>query len=282
VPKKVQDVMSESHVHDDELLLFADGELSSRRAASVKRHLQDCWSCRVRGEELARAISHFIEMHRTTSNAEFPDTHGPEVRLRARLLQEAAGMSGGSVRRFRTNLRLPVLAGSVCAVLIFCIAVAGLFRLQASRSPKAWLPDSRLTPGATRSASIDQVCTAPAEENEQIPADLAARVFQNYEIDRPRPGTYEVDYLITPALGGARDVRNLWPQRYGEGLWNSRVKDALEDRLRSLVCSGKVDLSTAQNEIASDWIAAYRKYFHTERPLAAHALFIKDRPWSNP
>jgi hypothetical protein len=35
-----------------------------------------------------------------------------------------------------------------------------------------------------------------------------------------------------------------------------------------MVCAGKVDLSTAQKDIASDWIAAYKKYFHTDAPLS--------------
>jgi hypothetical protein len=35
-----------------------------------------------------------------------------------------------------------------------------------------------------------------------------------------------------------------------------------------LVCSGKLDLPTAQHEIATDWIAAYRKYFSTDEPLS--------------
>jgi hypothetical protein len=33
-----------------------------------------------------------------------------------------------------------------------------------------------------------------------------------------------------------------------------------------MVCAGKVDLSTAQSEIATDWIAAYKKYFRTDTP----------------
>jgi len=45
---------------------------------------------------------------------------------------------------------------------------------------------------------------------------------------RPRPDAYEVDYLITPELGGATDIRNLWP--YGDTVWNAHVKDQLEDR----------------------------------------------------
>ena len=99
--------------------------------------------------------------------------------------------------------------------------------------------------------------------------------FRASEIDTVNrhgaPRDYEVDYLITPALGGADDIRNLWPESYGAVVWNARVKDALEDRMRELVCSGQLDLATAQREIASDWIGSYKKYFHTERPLAVEA-----------
>lgn len=34
--------------------------------------------------------------------------------------------------------------------------------------------------------------------------------------------------------------------------------------------SGKLDLPTAQHEIATDWISAYKEYFHTDAPLAEH------------
>jgi hypothetical protein len=46
------------------------------------------------------------------------------------------------------------------------------------------------------------------------------------------------------------------------------VKDDLEEHLHEMVCSGKLDLSTAQCDIATDWIAAHKKYFHTDRPLS--------------
>jgi hypothetical protein len=37
-----------------------------------------------------------------------------------------------------------------------------------------------------------------------------------------------------------------------------------------MVCQGAVDLTAAQQEIAGNWIAAYKKYFHTDQPLAEH------------
>jgi hypothetical protein len=98
-----------------------------------------------------------------------------------------------------------------------------------------------------------------------VPADLRQRVFQAYGIANADPGAYEVDYLITPALGGADDIRNLWPQPYVSTVWNARVKDELEDRLRDLVCGGQLDLAEAQRAISTDWIAAYKKYVRTAR-----------------
>jgi len=53
-------------------------------------------------------------------------------------------------------------------------------------------------------------------------------------------------------------------------LWNAHTKDALEDHLRSMVCNGQLELATAQHEIASNWVAAYKKYFHTRGPLPQH------------
>ena len=113
----------------------------------------------------------------------------------------------------------------------------------------------------------DQVCRSMPPKNRLVPASLQRKVFEEYGIAGAEPRAYEVDYLITPALGGADDIRNLWPQSYSSAVWNARVKDALEDRLHDLVCEGQLDLATAQRDISSDWIAAYKKYFDTDKPL---------------
>jgi hypothetical protein len=102
-----------------------------------------------------------------------------------------------------------------------------------------------------------------------VPVSLQRMVFQEYGIPRADPRGYEVDYLVTPALGGADDIHNLWPHSQS-ATWNARVKDALEDRMRDMVCKGSLSLVDAQQEIATDWISAYKKYFHTDRPLPEH------------
>ena len=130
-------------------------------------------------------------------------------------------------------------------------------------------PDQRLTPGATLPLTRNQVCgPAEAELVPDVPVSLKRKVFEEYGVTPPRPDDYEVDYLITPELGGATDIRNLWPEPYQDTVWNAHVKDQLEDRLHRMVCHGDVELTTAQHDISADWIAAYRKYFRTEMPLS--------------
>lgn len=162
------------------------------------------------------------------------------------------------------------------AAALFLVAATGLW-LMRSRPD---LPNADLTPGATRPMTQAEVCVALAQDDDRIaPRAMAEQVFSHYGIRNPQPRSYEVDYLITPALGGAENIRNLWPQPYGGSVWTARVKDALEDYLRTMVCNGRLELATAQEDIATDWIAAYQKYFRTDQPLTEHAGFVKDRPW---
>jgi hypothetical protein len=127
-------------------------------------------------------------------------------------------------------------------------------------------PNTALTPGSTILLSRRAVCSQANVKNKDVPASVQRMVFEEYGLAKAQPRAYEVDYLVTPALGGSDDIRNLWPHSYAS-LWNARVKDALEDRLRDMVCDGSLDLSDAQREIATNWIGAYKKYFHTDHPL---------------
>jgi hypothetical protein len=133
-----------------------------------------------------------------------------------------------------------------------------------------------LTPGATLQLTAADLCSGGIRSAPPLPVVLRAQVLRNYGMTGESPAAYEMDYLITPALGGAPAATNLWPERFATTVWNARVKDQLEALLPQLVCSGKVELRVAQHDIAANWIAAYQKYFRTTLPLDTSAVLAID------
>jgi hypothetical protein len=259
------------HISDVELARAADGELSSQRAADVAAHLEACWNCRARMADFESTIRGFVRAHHAEFDGQLPPAAGPGALLRARLAEM------GSESRLEwwngvVQLGLPRVA--VVGLLLVAMAMGILWFRHASQRPasvlsdEAAIPNRSLTPGATRQVTMSEVCSVPREEViGHVSVSLRQKVLQEYGIANAHPADYEIDYLIAPRLGGIEDIRNLWPEPYQARVWNARVKDALEERLHEMVCSGKLDLATAQHDIATDWIAAYRKYFHTNNPL---------------
>jgi len=263
------------HIPEEDLRLAASGELSPHRAAEVNDHLSSCWTCRARSQELENAITDIVRAHRDAIDAHIPDAAGPRALLRAQLAAAAAEPSLSLGHFFGRRF---AYGSAALAVLLVALYFAQP-RPYADQQPRVE-PDPRLTPGATVLVSMAEVCARPpSEEARVIPASVGRQVFNRYGINRPRPLAYELDYLIAPELGGADDPRNFWPQPYHATVWTAHVKDALEDRLHDLVCEQQVSLETAQQEIARDWISAYKKYFQTDQPIASHVAFTKDQPW---
>lgn len=263
--------MTDQHISHIELVAAADGELSTSRAAQVREHLAACWTCRTHAKEIEDSIAEFVHAHQDACIA--PSVEAPRAMLKARLAELAQQRPLSWRERF----------GEYSRVAAFVCAAAGLaaiyFTVGAPARQSPFVPDPKLTPGATLTISASEVCQMPSNVTRMIPASVGQEVFDQYGIQRPRPRDYELDYLIAPELGGADDPRNYWPQPYGNSEWNAHVKDALEDRLHELVCENKLSLATAQRDISSNWIQAYKKYFQTQEPIASHRAFTKDAPW---
>jgi hypothetical protein len=238
--------MHDNHLTQRELILLLDSESQAGR-----EHVHTCAFCRSRLVELEGTLFDFAELHHDSLKPLLPPIAASRAQLRSKLDLATA-------KRF--NWPHPVLLAAACLTLI------AIYTRPADRS----IPKNNLTPGETRNVSLGDVCR---EENVQedaavrtVPVSLRQQVFREYGIDDMRPNAYEVDYLITPELGGATDsIRNLWPEPYSS-VWNAHVKDELEQRLHGLVCTGQIDLATAQRDISRDWIGAYKKYFHTDKP----------------
>jgi hypothetical protein len=258
----------ESHPSDSELLMFVDGELSGREAAAAEAHLATCWSCRSRRREIEAAIADFVRLREQEATRKLPPPAGPRALLKARLSalasQREASKSWLDMQRRPETMAAALVA---CCLILFLGIVTAMREEVSKNAPAVFVPDARLTPGATVRVGRQEVCSSPEPKNRMVSVSLQRQVFKEYGVVKAEPRAYEVDYLITPALGGADDIHNLWPQSYTADGWNARVKDKLEDRLHEMVCEGQLDLTTAQREISTDWIAAYKKYFHTDRPL---------------
>lgn len=53
-----------SHVRDEDLLLFVDGELSGAHRDRIRSHLESCWTCRARRQHMELAISEYVAADR--------------------------------------------------------------------------------------------------------------------------------------------------------------------------------------------------------------------------
>src|ERR1700685_2143057 len=268
------------HVSDKQLLLYADRESRILLGGDIQAHLESCSQCRFRLGALESTLEDFAGAHRETWDTELPPASDRHALLKARLADLAAQEPALHLSRSSWLAVLgPRRAAFAAAMIAACLLLPVRLHRPANFSPEfsATLsasrghwdePNRRLTPGATIPVTRNEVCSeAEIKSVPVIPVSLATRVFELYGVTPPRPDAYEVDYLITPELGGATDIRNLWPEPYQETEWNAHIKDQLEDRLHEMVCHGDLDLATAQRDISADCIAAYRKYFHTERPL---------------
>lgn len=126
------------------------------------------------------------------------------------------------------------------------------------------LPDSKLTPGASRKVSLHTLCTTSTKLVRNVPQSLKKAVYASYGLtgnDRSQcKEGYEVDHLISLELGGSNEQANLWPQTFCS-VWSAHVKDLLENKLHALVCSGKLSIKDAQTCISTNWINCYKETF---------------------
>jgi hypothetical protein len=245
------------------VLADAGNDAESRRA---RRHVARCLACRRRVNERRRALERLDILTTSDGTPVFSNDDIARRRLRARL--QAVQQAPGDFQR--RAARWAAAAALVCAT-------ATLGWLSADRPSNApseartgaivVRPLAAVTPGMALTTNAADVCgTRAPVSRPTLPAEVHLAIFDSYGADINRASEYELDYLITPALGGAPDARNLWPQSYRHTLWNAYVKDELELHLETLVCHGRLPLAEAQRELATDWIASYKRHFATDRP----------------
>ncbi|HXX44270.1 MAG TPA: zf-HC2 domain-containing protein [Candidatus Acidoferrales bacterium] len=276
---------SNRHLTDAELLWGSDGELPSQRASKLREHLAECESCRVRLVQIENAMSTASHAYRDSLDSSLTPEDVSRARLRLRLSAEGGARQASWLGDLAAFVRAPawayvagvlVLGATWLALRYQPIGSASQGEVGSAHGAAPLVPDANLTPGAVGAVTISQICAADEPAERRPPLSVQRAVFHEYGMDGAPAQEYEVDHLITPALGGTDDIRNLWPESYRPE-WNAHVKDELEDRLHALVCQGRLDLPTAQHEMATNWITAYKKYFHTDKPLLHNSGVVADQ-----
>ncbi|WP_433754983.1 hypothetical protein [Nocardia sp. CA-135398] len=131
------------------------------------------------------------------------------------------------------------------------------------------LPDPACTPGAVNPKVAadnlgDTICKRGYTSSIRPPANITNRekdaAAKSYDYTGPLRDA-EYDHLVSLELGGdPNDPRNLWVEPpspdHKPGAGPNNPKDAVENTLHALICSGKVALTDAQNAIAADWTTA--------------------------
>ncbi len=128
----------------------------------------------------------------------------------------------------------------------------------------AWQPGA-YNPAVTQDNIQSTICVSGYTKTIRPPASytdaLKVQQIAQYGYSDTNTADYEEDHLIALEDGGdPKDPKNLWPQPRNTTPWNASQKDTLENVLHQLVCSNQIPLDEARQALATDWVAAYKKY----------------------
>ena len=265
-----------THPTDTTLLMALDREIPPPRLEALHQHLIACDGCRSRLTAFEAAAADSAHLCHGVAPAEAATIGVLRARLQQRMREVGDEWDRSLLFRVRRSVSsVPLIArfGMSVALLVVLVRFVRPVGLAEPTFPPRTesLPVSLLTPGAIADITAADLCSGAAPRRTGVPAAVRQQVLRQYRMEHVPASEYELDYLITPELGGVADARNLWPERYESGPWNAHIKDDLERLLSRQVCSGSIDLAHAQHEIASNWIDAYKKHFNTDRPIPRHA-----------
>jgi hypothetical protein len=264
--------MEQRHLTSEELLLFMDGETGDQAAMQTSVHLARCRECSLALERIEDTLKKVDGAYRT-EKLQVKEEEEQRSLLQARLRQEAKRQSPQW-----WSLQPMTYAAAGLVLVILGVGLMQRYALKESTDSMATLvPNPKLTPGAVRQVDYAEICPAQDDDKDPaVPVSMQQAVFKEYGVRRiARTHEFQVDYLINPQLGGTAEIRNLWPQPYGATQWNAHAKDDLEDRLHEMVCNREIGIEEAQHELATNWIAAYKKFFHTQTPLSKEATLAE-------
>ena len=143
------------------------------------------------------------------------------------------------------------------------------------------LAKQKKTDGCKLSANPDHACSPGAYYSKLTKAVICSSTFrtgpirnvpdsEKHQVEaayglEPKPygSTLEIDHIVSLELGGSNDPANLVPEQaaFASNAPGFHVKDLLENAVHKAVCSGKLSLRSAQQQIASNWQRLYKRLF---------------------
>jgi len=150
--------MFQKHYSDDVLLACRDGELPGRTRSAVERHLEVCWLCRTRQEELEQQVRAVAEVFQ---KQDFPDPGWVEqskrwfARWRAQFERNTPEFHGFTPLSWLSGQRIAALAS--VAAICFALLVAGFFGSRRMPSPADIVAKSRLAERELHRQDLRQV-----------------------------------------------------------------------------------------------------------------------------
>jgi hypothetical protein len=127
------------------------------------------------------------------------------------------------------------------------------------------IPDRGCTPGiwtfdVTNATAKSTTCSATFVARRQPNATAlrkaSAEVLAAYGL-AAKAAQYEVQFLIPLRLGGAFDVRNLWPVQKGSS--TAGDKTTVDQTLARAICANRGGVAAAQFFLAKDWTTALQE-----------------------
>ena len=137
-------------------------------------------------------------------------------------------------------------------------------RSQTAHCTRGTLPDRQCSPGAYYSGLTKAVICSSTFRTSAV-RNVSETEKHDVELEygmaaKAYGRTIEIDHIVPLEIGGSNDISNLFPEP-GTGPDNYHVKDRLENRLHTLVCSGVMTLAAARQGIATNWELLYKKLF---------------------
>jgi hypothetical protein len=237
------------HLSDEQLLLLLDGELTTQEAAQVELHVQACWSCRARREQIEKAIGNVVEYRDHLVRPSFPIPPARRTVFLTRLEQLAISLGRPPLwKRILSSLRVPEAISEIEVPRYVLVGAIGLVILILFSFTRLWK-----APSVSASELLEN---AQGSEARAIHSVAKPVVYQKLSI---RVGSNTVTRTIYRDPVGMRQADRV------ELVEDPSATPSSSQSLRSLPHGQPIAVSTADAELRRTFVTAH---LYWEEPLS--------------